>query len=371
MHWRRWPILYRLLLVNALVVAVGAGAGTVLTKYLVEQSAFALSVLFAVGGVLLSIGANYAILRAALRPLSELTETVDRVQDGSTEERTDLDDQDPYIARLTVALNTMLDKLSSHTSTIEAHREQLRALSAQIITVQEEERKRIARELHDETSQSLASLIIALERIEAIVPEELTEARRRLDSTRELAHDTLTGLRALVVDLRPTVLDDLGLASAIRWYAVSRLERGGIDVSVVAENVPRLPSRVETALFRIAQEAMNNVLKHADATQTAIRLSVDDEKTKGSSASLHGTSMKPERLHISPLSATLSIEDDGCGFDAKRIGQGSADDRSHLGLFGVQERVAALGGQIVIDSAPGKGTRLTVHIPLDGKEEES
>jgi two-component system sensor histidine kinase UhpB len=353
MHWRRWPILYRLLLVNALVVAAGASAGTLLTKALVEQSAFTLAVLFTVGGVLLSIAANYAILRAALRPLSELTDTVDRVRSGSTHLRADLDDQDPDLARLTAALNTMLDRLSLHTATIEAHREQLRALSAQVITAQEDERKRIARELHDETSQSLASLIIALERIEAIIPEELAEARRRLASTRELAHDTLAGLRGLVVDLRPMVLDDLGLVSAIRWYAVSHLEREGVDTSFVAEEIPRLPSRVETALFRIAQEAVNNVVKHADATQVTIRLNLEPA----------------EPAQIKHL--TLSIEDDGHGFEVDRFGQSGDDPLSRLGLFGIQERVAALGGQVTIESAPGKGTRLHVQIPLDGLENPS
>jgi two-component system sensor histidine kinase UhpB len=352
MHWRRWPILYRLLLVNALVIAAGASAGTLLTAYLVEQSAVALAVLFTAGGILLSIAVNYLVLRAALRPLSELTAAVDRVQDGRADIPADLNDQDPDIARLTIALNTMLDRLTAHTSTIEAHREQLRALSAQVVTAQEEERKRIARELHDETSQSLASLIIALERIEAVVPDELAEARRRLAATRELAQDTLAGLRALVVDLRPTVLDDLGLVSAIRWYAASRLEREGIDVSFEAGEVSRLPPRVETALFRIAQEAVNNIVKHADATQVTIRLSVDSAQSGGSGA-------------------TFSIADDGRGFDPERLGQKDDDGSRALGLFGMQERVAALGGRVLIESTPGKGAALTVQIPLDSREETS
>jgi two-component system sensor histidine kinase UhpB len=343
MHWRRWPILYRLLLVNALVVAAGAGIGAILTGLLGESSTVTLAALLTAGGILLGAAANVIVLRAALPPPSDVAAVVDSGQSGRA---SNPGDQNPDMARLTSVLSAALDRLTSHTSTIEANREQLRALSAQVITAQEEERKRIARELHDETSQSLASLIIALERIEAIVPEELAEARRRLASTRTLAQDTLAGLRALVADLRPTVLDDLGLVSAIRWYASSRLEREGIDVSVEAGEAPRLPSRVETALFRIAQEAVSNVVKHAGATQVAIQL----ETAPGQKG------------------VTLRITDDGCGFDPARLGQGRGDGVRRLGLFGVQERVAALGGQVRIESSPGKGTTLTVQIPLDGVE---
>lgn len=336
----RTPLLVRVLMGNGAVVVVGAVAGTLLTKTLAERSAFELAAVFAAAGVALSLIINYIVLRVALRPLSSLTSTVDRVQDGLTAVRAAVPtNQDPDIARLTHALNTMLDRLAVHTATIEANREQLRRLSSQVITAQEEERRRIARELHDETSQSLASLLISLERVDAAIPADLSDLKARLASARELTGQTLDGLRALVADLRPLLLDDLGLVPAIRWYAGDRLEPEGIDVSVEApSDLPRLPQRVESALFRISQEAVSNVLKHADASQVRVLLACDG-------------------------ALTLTVEDDGAGFDpAEAPGE---EGTRHMGLFSIRERAAALGGEATIDSAPGEGTRVRVRIPLE------
>lgn len=338
---RRIPILTRALIANGLVVVLGAGVGTTLTKTLVDLSAFTLAMLFTVVGVALSLGINYLVLKITLQPLSSLTNTVDQIQDGHTALRVPLNkNPDPDIARLSEALNTMLDRLATHTRIIETNRKRLQALSAQVITAQEEERNRIARELHDETSQSLASLLIALKRIDDAVPGDLTELKGQLNLAHDLTSETLNGLHVLIADLRPPLLDDLGLLPAIRWYVRQRLESRGIDVIFdTPDSIPRLPRSIETAVFRIVQEGINNIVKHADANEVNLRLAYGE-------------------------SLTLSIEDDGVGFMLN-------DENSpvlaveHLGLLGVRERAAALGGEVQIITEPEQGTCLVVQVPIE------
>jgi two-component system, NarL family, sensor histidine kinase UhpB len=337
---RRPTLLLRILAANAAVVLAGAVVGTLLTRQLAESSTVGLVLGFAGLGAALSLGINYLVLRRALRPLSDLTRAVDRIEEDPAEARLpSVAGDDPELARLRTALNTMLDRLAAHAATIEANRQSLRTLSLQVISAQEDERKRIARELHDETSQSLASLLISLERIDAVIPDDLPHLKERLRAARSLTTRAIDDLRTLVADLRPLVLDDLGLAPAIRWYASDRLEPEGIDVTVDADpDLPRLPTHIETAVFRIAQEAISNVLNHADAGQVRVRLS-------------HGNGLE------------LEIEDDGVGFDSTRLVP--PDSRQHMGLFGIRERAAALGGEARVESTPGEGTRVSVMIPLE------
>jgi two-component system sensor histidine kinase UhpB len=337
---RRPTLLLRILAANAAVVLAGAVVGTLLTRQLAESSTVGLVLGFAGLGAALSLGINYLVLRRALRPLSDLTRAVDRIEEDPAEARLPIvAGDDPELARLRTALNTMLDRLAAHAATIEANRQSLRTLSLQVISAQEDERKRIARELHDETSQSLASLLISLERIDAVIPDDLPHLKERLRAARSLTTRAIDDLRTLVADLRPLVLDDLGLAPAIRWYASDRLEPEGIDVTVDADpDLPRLPTHIETAVFRIAQEAISNVLNHADAGQVRVRLS-------------HGNGLE------------LEIEDDGVGFDSTRLVP--PDSRQHMGLFGIRERAAALGGEARVESTPGEGTRVSVMIPLE------
>jgi two-component system sensor histidine kinase UhpB len=340
--WRP-PLLTRILAANAVVVLLGAVAGTLVTKSLADESTLGLVLGFAALGVALSLLINYIVLRRTLRPLSELTRAVGRIHDDLSGAPLPVTPgNDPDLDRLTLALNTMLDRLAVHAATIEANRRSMRALSLEVISAQEEERKRIARELHDETSQSLASLLISLERIDSAIPDDLPHLKDRLRAARGLTRRALDDLRAVVADLRPLVLDDLGLAPAIRWYATDRLEAVGIDVTVEAEaNLPRLPASVETAVFRIAQEAISNVLNHADAGQVRIRLACGED-------------------------LRLEVDDDGIGFDA--VLPPPPDGRQHMGLFGIRERAAALGGVATVESTPGEGTRVRVAIPLQAME---
>jgi signal transduction histidine kinase len=221
----------------------------------------------------------------------------------------------------------------------------MRALTERAINAHEDERKRIARQLHDDTAQSLSMLIISLDQLTGMMPPDQADAQARLQKARDLAISTLKDLRQTAYDLRPTMLDDLGLAPAIRWYARSRLEEAGVHVQldIADEATNRLPPRLETTLYRIAQEAMTNILRHANATSATIQLT---------------------RLNSH---VCLRIEDDGRGFDVAQTPR-QAVRLQHFGLLGMRERAELVGGTVTLSSRPGRGTSLEVTLPLDETE---
>ena len=216
-----------------------------------------------------------------------------------------------------------------------------RQLLAREMKVQEEERRRIARELHDEVGQSLTGLIMSLDAMEQALTtdgREQQHLRSYLTEAREIASGTLKEIRRVIFDLRPTLLDDLGLAAAVDWYAKTSLAKAGIQPIVRAGGLDsRLPQRVEVALYRLVQEAVANVIKHSYARQCIVSLTWRD-----------GT-------------VETVVEDDGRGFDPDKIDRAGEE---HLGIVGMQERVRSLGGQFAIDSRPGGGTRVHIRIPL-------
>jgi PAS domain S-box-containing protein len=210
-------------------------------------------------------------------------------------------------------------------------------LLKKVITAQEEERKRIARMLHDDTSQSITALLYAAE--EAMEVSDGEEVKRMLASMRDLAGQTLDGVHQLILGLRPTMLDHLGLVPALRSFAQSRLEPAGVRVTVEESPAPRrLPAEVETALFRAVQEAITNIARHAAARN--VHISFDFEATK----------------------ITVRIEDDGIGFDMVEATLSPNSGRG-LGLMGMRERVEVLGGEIDIDTAPGYGVKIRICVP--------
>ena len=211
-------------------------------------------------------------------------------------------------------------------------------LLRKVISAQEDERRRIARELHDETSQTLSALAIGLETALARYPSDVSRAR--LVDAKALAVRTINELHRIIYDLRPSVLDDLGLLSAIRWYAERQLESRGISVRCeFASSETRLAPETETALFRVVQEAVTNIAKHAQADTVLIQCAERDGML------------------------TIEIEDDGQGFDPSTLPPPAARERG-LGLLGMRERVELLGGTLILDSAPGQGARIAVSVPL-------
>ncbi len=267
------------------------------------------------------LGRSLEEMRSSLRDLLDQVEHANELLEGRVEERT---------AELARANERLRDQ-----------DEQRRRLLRTVITAQEDERRRIARELHDETTQSLAVLVMGLETAAAAL--KAGGPQPRLDEAKALAVRTLEEVHRLIFDLRPAVLDDLGLFSALRWYAERSLSSRGIAVRCeIQELERRLPPEFETALFRIGQEVMNNIARHARAESVLIQLG-PEVPTPGARGELR-----------------IEIEDDGQGFDPGR----APGDRPHYGLLGIRERAEILGGVATIDSAPGRGTRVEVRVPF-------
>ncbi len=344
---RRWPLVYQILIVNSAIVFLGAIAGTAITRQLASQSSVALTVFFAALGLFLSILANYLLLRVALKPLLVLQTVAELVAEGDINVRAGkLADGEPSLARLADTFNQMLDRLEEDTQAIERSRALTEQLAQQVLSAQEEERRRIARELHDETLQALATLVIYADAADDAARErEMSALQDALVRLRAVADNTLGDLRNIIADLRPSLLDDLGLPTAIRWQAQHRLENAGIRVDVqVRGEGRRLNPAVEIALYRVCQEAISNVLKHAHASYVEIDLDLS----------------RDDRV-------ALRIEDDGAGFRFEP--QGRSTGRG-VGLFGMHERVSLVGGELAIDSAPGEGTELRISVPLAGRTAE-
>ncbi len=220
------------------------------------------------------------------------------------------------------------------------HKEYLRGqILKKVITAQEEERKRIARELHDDTSQALTALLYAVE--EVLDMDSLQEMKERLAGMKELAMHTLEDIYKLIFDLRPTMLDHLGLVPALRWFAESRLEPAGIRLTIEETSASRrLSAEVETTLFRVVQEVITNTVRHAAARNMYISFQFDED------------------------TVTIEVEDDGIGFDIVEVTL-SPDSQRGLGLMGMLERVELLGGQMEIDTAPGYGTKIHIQVPIN------
>ncbi len=232
------------------------------------------------------------------------------------------------------------EKVQAKTSELRALAETRDRLLRQMMTAQEEERRRVARELHDETSQALTALIANVGTLRRQPPSQI---QQNLDEIRSSVVDILRGINRIVLDLRPTLLDDYGLLPALSWYAEKRLGSDGIRVETSAwASEMRLPPTVETVLFRIGQEAITNAARHAKASRVRINLHCNESRDR----------------------VTLDIEDDGVGFDEDQIQRDPLNDRARLGLLGMQERVQLIGGELLVRSEPGQGTLISVTVPL-------
>jgi signal transduction histidine kinase len=285
----------------------------------------------------------WGIVLSVQRPIASLTKAAERIAAGDLS--APIVGGDDEIGRLGAALEHMrrrlqesLDALATANAGLERRVEertaQLQRLVGKLISAQEDERRRVARELHDETSQMLTALGMAL---------HARTARGTLGDIRELQamvdrlHD---GVHRLIVNLRPSTLDDLGLAAAITGLAESQLGRSGIDVRCELTELQdvRFDPAVEIALFRIVQEALLNILRHSGATSVLVQAG------------------------LGSAGIWIEVEDDGLGFDMAGI---HPDDRTlrGIGLLGMRERAELLGGRLVIDSAPGRGTRVRIEVP--------
>ena len=314
--------------------------------------------------LLLSIGLSHSIVR----PVRELAWATKRIGEGNLSQPVTLESADELgslarsVDEMRVRLADSLESIQRQNLVLEqrvAERTQDLAAShakrcellKRVITAEEEERKRVARELHDDTSQALNGILMSLDAVSfGVSPGDPLLAR--LATIRDHCLKTLQGLHQLIRDLRPPVLDDLGLESAIRWVLENHLRDRGIDYSLEVDTTwqePAARSRlgleradVELRLFRIIQEAVTNIVRHAHATHVRVTLGLEGS------------------LWV------LRIRDDGIGFDPDSVTPYSGDgaEWAGYGILGMQERVALLDGDMNIESSPGAGTEIIVAVPV-------
>ena len=228
--------------------------------------------------------------------------------------------------------NTLLE------TTVQVRTAQLQALSVKLLEAQETERRFLAHELHDEIGQALTAIKINLHRLERWTTSPQTG--EPLEDCLALVEGTLQQVRNISLDLRPSMLDDLGLVPTLRWYINRHAKRTGLRETLTCEALAqRLPTATETACFRIVQEALTNIARHAQAQMVSVTL-------------MQANHM----LH-------LTIQDDGVGFDQNHLNQAKAKGTS-LGILGMEERGTLIGGQLSIASTPGQGTRIALQVPL-------
>jgi signal transduction histidine kinase len=211
-------------------------------------------------------------------------------------------------------------------------REELHRLSARLVQVQEEERRKLSRELHDEVGQSMSALLVELGNLASTLPPENAALNERMQSLKRLAENNVVVLRNLSLLLRPSMLDDLGLTPALKWQAREVARRTGVKIKVHAEDAADdLPDEYRTCIFRVVQEALHNVTRHSKATQVSISVTRNAQ----------GVSVR--------------VQDNGSGFHTQDKG---------MGILGMEERVRHLHGSFHVESHPGEGTTIAVHLPL-------
>lgn len=329
----RVPLFYKILLANAVIVVLGAVAGTWLSQHLLRPGSDEVSpplfvVLLALAGVALTVLVNAWILRLALVPLRLLEATAAQVQAGDLDARVPHSFvTDPELERLTGTFNAMLDNL-------EVYSQRLRDVAARALNAEEEERKRIARELHDDTAQTLAALLIRLR-----VARVATGAPRdeELEQFRVQVGDALERIRRFARGLRPPALDEFGLVPALESHLRSLSETVGIPMRMEGSTpATALSPQAELALYRITQEALSNAVRHSGASEIQLRI-----LEKGGRV-------------------VVEVTDDGTGFD---LGDARDSEGRGLGLFGMEERAAYVGGRVEIASAIGRGTTVRASVP--------
>ena len=241
---------------------------------------------------------------------------------------------------------TLLQEISGHVETegflrtseqaLATSRQELRDLTARLLTVQEEERRRISRDLHDDINQRLAMLVVQAESLEASLPPSAGACSKELRSIQDRLTELSDDVRHLAYQFHPSILDDLGLPVALQRLVDDCAARSTIEILLEVGTLPHtIPQTVSTCLYRIAQECLANVIKHAQASRATVTLASTAE------------------------ALTLTVQDNGIGFDTQSV----VDNPRGLGLVSMAERVRLVHGTVTIDSIPRKGTRLSIHVP--------
>ena len=250
----------------------------------------------------------------------------------------------PFLPEERNLINSLADSVASYLDRKQAEEalqgahERLQTLYQQLMHVQEQERSHLARDLHDEIGQALTAVKMNLQTLQRGAGPGASAAP--LEDSLTIIDGIMQHVRDLSLDLRPSLLDDLGLVSAVRWYVSRQAERAGWTADVAAEeSLSRLPPDLAIACYRLVQEAVTNAMRHAKASRISVSLQRQGDDLD------------------------IRIRDNGVGFDATQV-QTRVAQRQSLGLLGMEERVRLLDGRLVIDSHPGKGTEVRVRIPL-------
>ncbi len=374
----RLSLFVKILVANSAIVALGATVGTYVTAEHVRRSPaeppYAMMALFAAVGLVLSVVLNALVLRTALRPLARLERTARRVTAGDLSARATLGMiGDPDTDRLATTFNAMLEALQARTRELQAYSACLQDLSDRVLLAQEDERRRLARELHDDTGQVLATLLLHLKLFADHAGQPTANAqalRAQAQELAELAREALDGIRRLALTLRPRLLDDLGLAAALRACVDEWHEQTGIAASLDIALPPDQPlsSTAELAIYRMVQEGLANVARHARATRAAITLRPEGDTLI---VEVHDDGVGMESARAGPLAGTQAMASTPAapsppapaGPSGGR-GTGGVAGGLGLGLFGIQERIGLAGGTLHIESTPGQGTTLRAVLPL-------
>jgi two-component system sensor histidine kinase UhpB len=334
----RLSLFEKVILVNTCMLVCEALVGLWVTSHSLESHHYLIDTAFIVFATLSSLLINVLLLRASFHPLFSLLRTIRAVGAGKTSLRAVDIPADSEIGELALAFNGMLDQL-------EISRRQQAML---ILQAQEEERRRLARELHDESGQNLTALLIhtevlrqTLQNMSPALPSQSANEQLQvgLQQLAQLTQTTLENIRTLALQLRPGVLDDLGIEAALRWLAEDCRQRLHLAAELHIDGLEEMLREREhstlyaTTLFRIAQECLTNAARHARAQRVVISCERDSNM-----------------LHV-------GVSDDGNGFDTTGVAAG-------LGITGMRERAALLGGQLSITSRPGKGTSVEACLPL-------
>jgi two-component system sensor histidine kinase UhpB len=315
------PLFWRVFGTNAVGLAL-AFAALVFAPVTVSVPVALTEVVVLALGLVALLALNLLLLRPAFRPLDHLADMMRRHDPLSPGERVPVDGE-PDVAALAQAFNEMLDRLER----------ERRDSARRALLSQEGERRRIARELHDEVGQTLTGVMLQVEGLAARVPDEL---REQLDELRETARRGTEDVRRIARRLRPEALEDLGLQSALAALATSFGEQAHVRVERRLAPAGKLSEEQELVIYRVAQEALTNVARHADATRVALEL---------------------ERVGAHML---LTVCDDGRGLSDGALSS------SH-GILGMRERAMLIGADISISGPPDGGTEVRLSIPLDGQ----
>jgi two-component system, NarL family, sensor histidine kinase UhpB len=313
------PLFWRVFGSNSAVMVL-AFLGLVFAPVTVSVPPTAVELLVLAAGLVCMLAINLALLRPAFRPLNELVETMRRHDPLSPGTRVRVDGG-PAVVALAQTFNEMLDRLES----------ERRDSARRALLVQEGERRRIARELHDEVGQTLTGVMLQVEGLAGTIPEGFHE---QLDELRETARQGTEEVRRIVRQLRPEALEDLGLQSALAALATAFGEQARVRIERRLEHGSPLSEEHELVVYRIAQEALTNVARHADATEVELRLQHIDEQV------------------------LLIVRDNGRGLP-------SGVFRSSHGILGMRERAMLIGAQLTITTPPGGGTEVRLSIPFD------